>query len=68
MSYVSVYENTAPRTKVMILVGAVHVAIIVGVIAMPGIEIPDKSNSPFIATQHTEAPTVRAGNQRRQAV
>lgn len=42
MSYVSVYENKTPRSKGVILAGAVHVAIIGGVIAMPGIEVPDK--------------------------
>jgi len=42
MSYVSVYENKTPRAKGVILAGAVHAAIIAGVIAMPGIEAPDK--------------------------
>ncbi|AMO73047.1 energy transducer TonB [Sphingorhabdus sp. M41] len=50
MSYVSVYENKTPRTKGLILAGAVHAAIIAAVIAMPGIEIPERLNGPFIAT------------------
>ncbi len=49
MSYVSVYENKTPRSKGMLLAGAVHAVIIAGVIAMPGIEIPEKLNGPFIA-------------------
>jgi protein TonB len=55
MSYVSVYENKTPRTKGVILAAAVHVAIIGGVIATPGIEIPEKLTGPFIAT-HIEQP------------
>lgn len=49
MSYVSVYENKTPRTKGVLLAGAVHVAIIAGVIAMPAIEVPEKFNGPFNA-------------------
>ena len=50
MSYVSVYENKTPRAKGIMLAGAVHVVIVAAVIAMPGIEIPDKFNGPFVAT------------------
>jgi protein TonB len=50
MSYVSVYENKTPRSKGLILAGAVHAVIIAAVIAMPGIEIPERLNGPFIAT------------------
>lgn len=51
MSYVSVYENKTGRSKGVILAGAVHVAIIAGVIAMPGIVAPEKEwNGPFTAT------------------
>lgn len=50
MSYVSVYENKTPRSKGLILAGTVHAAIIAAVIAMPGIEIPERLNGPFIAT------------------
>lgn len=49
MSYVSVYKNKTPRSKGLILAGTVHAAIIAGVIAMPGIEIPERLNGPFIA-------------------
>ena len=49
MSYVSVYENKTPRAKGVILAGAVHVAIIGGVIAMPGIEVPDRFPGTLIA-------------------
>ncbi|NCN85827.1 MAG: TonB family protein [Sphingomonadales bacterium] len=49
MSYVSVYENKTPRAKGVLLAGAVHAAIIGGVIAMPGIEVPEKFNGPFNA-------------------
>lgn len=50
MSYVSVYENKTPRSKGLIMAGAVHAAIIAAVIAMPGIEVPGKDwNGPFIA-------------------
>ncbi len=49
MSYVSAYENNTPRSKGIIMAGAVHAVIIAAVIAMPGIEIPDKFNGPFIA-------------------
>jgi len=49
MSYVSVYENKTPRSKGLILTGAVHAAIIAGVIAMPGIEIPEKFRGTIIA-------------------
>ena len=49
MSYVSVYENKTPRTKGVILAGAVHAVIIAGVIAMPGIEIPEKFRGTVIA-------------------
>jgi protein TonB len=38
MSYVSVYENKTPRSKGMLLTGAVHAVIIAAVIAMPAIE------------------------------
>jgi len=49
MSYVSVYENKTPRTKGVLLAGAVHAVIIAGVIAMPGIEVPDKFPGTLIA-------------------
>ena len=49
MSYVSVYENKTPRAKGVLLAGAVHAAIIGGVIAMPGIEVPDKFPGPIFA-------------------
>lgn len=49
MSYVSVYENKTPRSKGLILTGAVHVVIIAAVMAMPGIEIPDKFPGTVIA-------------------
>lgn len=49
MSYVSVYENKTPRSKGIILAGAVHAVIIAAVIAMPGIEIPDKFPGTIIA-------------------
>jgi protein TonB len=41
MSYVSVYENKTPRSKGLIMTGAVHAVIIGAVIAMPAIEGPD---------------------------
>ena len=50
MSYVSVYENKTPRSKGLMMTVAVHAAIIAGVIAMPGITIPEKLHGPFIAT------------------
>ena len=50
MSYVSVYENKTPRSKGLILTVTVHAAIIAGVIAVPGITIPEKLHGPFIAT------------------
>ena len=50
MSYVSVYENKAPRSKGLIMTVTVHAVIIAGVIAMPGIAIPEKLHGPFIAT------------------
>lgn len=50
MSYASVYKNETPRSKGLILTGAVHAAVIAGVIATPGIEIPEILNGPFIAT------------------
>lgn len=49
MSYVSVYENKTPRAKGVIMAGAVHAVIVAGVIAMPGIEIPDKFPGTIIA-------------------
>ena len=49
MSYVSVYENKTPRSKGMIMAGAVHAVIIAAVIAMPGIEIPEKFDGTIIA-------------------
>ena len=49
MSYVSVYENKTPRSKGMIMAGAVHAGIIAAVIAMPGVEIPAKFDGTIIA-------------------
>ncbi|MGB5482898.1 TonB family protein [Parasphingorhabdus sp.] len=49
MSYVSIYENKTPRSKGMILAGAVHAVIIAAVMAMPGIEIPEKFDGPIFA-------------------
>jgi protein TonB len=49
MSYVSVYENKIPRSKGLILTGAVHAVIIAAVIAMPGIEFPEKFPGTVIA-------------------
>jgi protein TonB len=49
MSYVSVYENKTPRSKGLILTGAVHAAIIAAVIAMPGIVVPEKFKGTIIA-------------------
>ncbi|MEO9599243.1 TonB family protein [Parasphingorhabdus sp.] len=49
MSYVSVYENKTPRAKGVAMAAVVHAVIIAGVIAMPGIEIPDTFNGPFVA-------------------
>ncbi|MEH6792150.1 energy transducer TonB [Parasphingorhabdus sp.] len=49
MSYVSVYENNTPRSKGLLLAGGVHAVIIAAVIAMPGIEVPDRFNGPFTA-------------------
>lgn len=49
MSYVSVYENKTPRAKGVLLAGAVHAAIIGGVIAMPGVEFPERFTGPIIA-------------------
>ena len=50
MSYVSVYENKTPRAKGVLLAGAVHAAIIAGVIAMPGIEVAVLSPIPGAMT------------------
>ena len=49
MSYVSVYENKTPRSKGMILAGAVHAVIIAAVVAMPEIEGPDIFDGTIIA-------------------
>ncbi len=49
MSYVSVYENKTPRSKGVAMAVAVHAAIIAGVMAMPGIEIPEKFAGTIIA-------------------
>jgi protein TonB len=77
MSYVSVYENKTPRAKGVILAGAVHLAIIAGVIVMPGIKVPEILNGPFIATHipnpkppepviEDKKPEVKAAAQTRQ--
>ncbi len=50
MSYISVYENKTPRSKGLILTGAVHAVIIAAAIAMPGIKVPDVLHGPFTAT------------------
>lgn len=49
MSYVSVYENKTPRSKGLILAGAVHAVIIAAVVAMPGIEVPRTFDGPVFA-------------------
>ena len=49
MSYVSVYENKTPRSKGLILAGAVHAVIIAAVVAMPGIEVPKTFDGPIFA-------------------
>ncbi len=56
MSYVSVYENKTPRSKGVVLAGAVHAVIIAAVIAMPGIEVPEILNGPFVATHVPNPP------------
>ena len=77
MSYVSVYENKTQRSKGLLLAGAVHGVIIAAVIAMPGIEFPEKLNGPFIATHipqpqppepviEDKKPEVKAAPQTRQ--
>lgn len=77
MSYISVYENKTPRSKGLILTGAVHVVIIAAAIALPGIEVPDVLNGPFVATHvplpqpldpviEDERPEVKAAPQTRQ--
>ncbi|WP_417620869.1 TonB family protein [Parasphingorhabdus sp.] len=78
MSYVSVYENKTPRSKGVILAGVVHAAIVAGVIAMPGIEIPDKFPGtviaiPMLAQQPPEpvieeTPEIKIAVQTRQKV
>ena len=49
MSHVSVYENKTPRLKGALWAGAVHAAIVAAVIAMPGIEIPERFQGTIIA-------------------
>lgn len=49
MSYASVYENKTPRSKGLIMTGAVHAAIIAAVIAMPAIVVPEKFKGTIIA-------------------
>jgi len=49
MSYVSVYENKTPRSKGLIMTGAVHAAIIAAVIAMPAIVVPDRFEGTILA-------------------
>ncbi|MEO9913634.1 TonB family protein [Parasphingorhabdus sp.] len=49
MSYVSAYENKTPRSKGVIMAAVVHAVIIGGVIAMPGIEIPERFEGPIFA-------------------
>lgn len=49
MSYVSVYQNRTPRSKGVALAIAVHAGIVAAVMAMPGIEIPERLNGPFVA-------------------
>ena len=49
MSYGSVYENKTSRSKGVALAITVHVGIIAAVMAMPGIEIPERLNGPFTA-------------------
>jgi len=49
MSYVSVYENETARSKGLLLTGAVHAVIITAIIAMPGIEVPERFAGTVIA-------------------
>tara|TARA_R110001599_G_scaffold339279_2_gene558750 strand:+ start:525 stop:1190 length:666 start_codon:yes stop_codon:yes gene_type:complete len=49
MSYVSHYENKTPRSKGLIMTGAVHALIVGAVVAMPAIEGPDIFKGTIIA-------------------
>jgi len=49
MSYVSVYENKTPRSKGLIMTGAVHALIIGAVIAMPAIIVTERPEGTLVA-------------------
>ncbi|WP_321326624.1 TonB family protein [uncultured Parasphingorhabdus sp.] len=57
MSYVSVYENKTPRSKGLIMTGAVHAAIVAAVIAMPAIVVPDRFEGTILAIPVRVQPT-----------